>query len=142
MLFTKTQSLNMALPLQAHFLEWHLMRFGKELFIYTHLHVLECQRSLNTGENSFRFEQEVEFLVLVSNVMDVYTHVYMCMQIHTCIHTYMYTCAYPHAYTHVCNYIHMVLIYKCTYKHVNIITPIYIYKHTYSYFYPRTCAHS
>ena len=34
-LFTKTQSLNLALALQAHFLEWRLTRFGKELFIYT-----------------------------------------------------------------------------------------------------------
>ena len=32
--FTKTQSLNLGLALQAHFLEWHLTRFGKELFIY------------------------------------------------------------------------------------------------------------
>ena len=33
-LFTKTQSLNLALALQAHFLEWRLTRFGKELFIW------------------------------------------------------------------------------------------------------------
>ena len=33
-LFTKTQSLNSALTLQAHFLEWRLTRFGKEVFIY------------------------------------------------------------------------------------------------------------
>ena len=33
-LFAKTQSLNLALALQAHFfLEWRLTRFGKELFI-------------------------------------------------------------------------------------------------------------
>ena len=32
-LFTKTQSLNLALALQAHFLEWGLTRFGKEIFI-------------------------------------------------------------------------------------------------------------
>ena len=30
-LFTKTQSLNLALVLQARFLEWRLTRFGKEL---------------------------------------------------------------------------------------------------------------
>ena len=33
-LSTKTQSLNLVLALQAHFLKWRLMRFGKELFIY------------------------------------------------------------------------------------------------------------
>ena len=32
MRFTQTQSLNLALALQAHFLEWCLTRFGKELF--------------------------------------------------------------------------------------------------------------
>ena len=32
-LFTKAQSLNWAVALQAHFREWLLMRFGKELFI-------------------------------------------------------------------------------------------------------------
>ena len=31
-LFTKTESLNFALALQAHFLEWRLTHFGKELF--------------------------------------------------------------------------------------------------------------
>ena len=30
----KTQSLIWALPLQAHFQEWRLLRFGKELFKY------------------------------------------------------------------------------------------------------------
>ena len=33
-IFTKTQSLNLTLALQAHFLEWRLMRSGKELFVY------------------------------------------------------------------------------------------------------------
>ena len=32
--FTKTQSLKLALSLQAHFVEWRLTRFGKELFKY------------------------------------------------------------------------------------------------------------
>ena len=41
-LFTKTQPMNLALTLQAHFLEWHLMRFGKELFIY--IEVCGCRR--------------------------------------------------------------------------------------------------
>ena len=31
--FSKTLSLNLTLALQAHFGEWRLMRFGKELFI-------------------------------------------------------------------------------------------------------------
>ena len=31
--FSKTQSLNLGLTLQAHFLEWRLTRFGKERFI-------------------------------------------------------------------------------------------------------------
>ena len=34
-LFPKAQSLNLALPLQAHFLEWRLRRFRKELFTCT-----------------------------------------------------------------------------------------------------------
>ena len=34
-LFTKNQSLNLALALQAHFLEWRLAPFEKELFIWT-----------------------------------------------------------------------------------------------------------
>ena len=33
-LFTKAKTLNLALALQAHFLEWRLTRFGKELFNY------------------------------------------------------------------------------------------------------------
>ena len=33
-LFTKLQYLNLALALQAHFLEWRLTHFGKELFKY------------------------------------------------------------------------------------------------------------
>ena len=32
--FSKTQCLNLTLPLQFHFLEWHLSSFGKELFKY------------------------------------------------------------------------------------------------------------
>ena len=43
-LFTKTHSLNMALALQAHFLEWCLVRFGKELFIYVFVFI--CRRKL------------------------------------------------------------------------------------------------
>ena len=38
-LFTKIEWLNLAFALQAHFLEWHLMRFGKELFIYTYINM-------------------------------------------------------------------------------------------------------
>ena len=33
-LFSKTQSLNLVLALQANFPEWRLARFGKELFIF------------------------------------------------------------------------------------------------------------
>ena len=33
-LFTKTQSLNLALALQAHFLKWRLPHLGKEFFTY------------------------------------------------------------------------------------------------------------
>ena len=35
----KAQSLNLALALQAHFLEWCLTCFAKELFIYTYFHI-------------------------------------------------------------------------------------------------------
>ena len=33
-LFTRVQPLNLALALQAQFLEWRLTRFGEELFTY------------------------------------------------------------------------------------------------------------
>ena len=36
-LFAKLQSLNLALALQAHLLEWRLTRFGKQLFIYMYI---------------------------------------------------------------------------------------------------------
>ena len=39
-LFTKTPSLNLALSLQAHFLECRLTPFGKALFICTYMYVL------------------------------------------------------------------------------------------------------
>ena len=38
-LFMKTQSLNLPLALQAHFLEWRLTRFEKEIFKFTPLQV-------------------------------------------------------------------------------------------------------
>ena len=34
-LFTKNTYLNLALTFQAHFPEWSLTHFGKELFVYT-----------------------------------------------------------------------------------------------------------
>ena len=44
--FFKAQSMNLELALQAHFLEWRLMCFGKELFIYRER---ECERGRKTG---------------------------------------------------------------------------------------------
>ena len=41
-LFSKTQSLKLGLELQAHFLEWRLKRFGKELFNYTYYYSSIC----------------------------------------------------------------------------------------------------
>ena len=43
---TKTQYLNLALASQAHFVEWCLRRFGKELFI--------IQKHTNTKPEQFK----------------------------------------------------------------------------------------
>ena len=40
-LFAKTQSLKLALVLEAHFLEWRLTRFGKELLKFNFLFVIK-----------------------------------------------------------------------------------------------------
>ena len=41
--FAKTQTFNLALELQAHFLEWRLARFGKVLFIYIYAYFCCCK---------------------------------------------------------------------------------------------------
>ena len=38
-LFTKTQSTYLGLTFEAHLLEWHLPRFGKEVFICVYIYI-------------------------------------------------------------------------------------------------------
>ena len=66
-LFTKTQTLNLVLALQAHFLEWSFMRFGKELFIYIcicryHIYIyMSCIYAI--------YNRYVIYIVHTSNIM-------------------------------------------------------------------------
>ena len=76
----KTQSLNLALALQAHFLGWRLTRFGKELFIYV-------------GAVCSNMARWVYIYLSVLNVSLVCRFVYICMYTCMCMSVCLYVLA-------------------------------------------------
>ena len=76
--FTKAQSLIKALTLQAPFLEWRLMRFGKELFISDKY--FPKTQSLNMA------------LALQAHFLEMCVHIYIYIHIYT--HFQIFTLGY------------------------------------------------